>query len=83
MTGRTTTVHLAEEVVVALLEKAGVTEDKMVDRNQRPYSTWTMPGCSPRSEGGRPFKDYFWERDEAVSFALLVAAGIENGAPAS
>lgn len=64
------TLYLPRDVGDRLLERQGW----VLEPVGRGYLAYTMPGRTPRSEGGEAFTDYVWERGDAITRALIAEA---------
>jgi hypothetical protein len=64
------TVYLPRNVGDRLLERQGW----VIESCGHGYSAYTMPGRTPRSEGGKAFTDYVWERADALTRAFIAEA---------
>jgi hypothetical protein len=64
------TLYLPRDVSDRLLERQGW----VIESCGHGYSAYTMPGRTPRSEGGKAFTDYVWERADAITRAFIAEA---------
>jgi hypothetical protein len=64
------TLYLPRDVGDRLLERQGW----VIEPAGHGYSAYTMPGHTPRSEGGKAFTDYVWERADALTRAFIAEA---------